>query len=265
MRSLAYRTDLMIRRLAGAEITAYDDHVVVRTPHNPDFWWGNFVLLREPVGRGAASRWTDVFAGAFPDARHLALGIDGTDGRPGDAGDVALLGVEVDVLTVLTARGLPPPAVEPAYDCRRLRSDDDWQQLLALRAACTDGDDGSDARVFRERSVREIHGITGAGHGAWFGAFLDGVMRAGLGIFSDRAGVARYQAVETHPDFRRRGLATALLHAAGLHATGQLDAHTLVIVADTGSDALRLYRSLGFAGAERQVQLLRPPEQARHS
>jgi predicted GNAT family acetyltransferase len=62
--------------------------------------------------------------------------------------------------------------------------------------------------------------------------------------------------VETHPQARRRGLATSLVHLAG---TTVLDdgATTLVILADPGYHAIDVYRSLGFVERETKVELTR--------
>jgi hypothetical protein len=43
--SPGYRTDLMVLSLGGSQITYRSDHVVVRTPANPHYWWGNFILF----------------------------------------------------------------------------------------------------------------------------------------------------------------------------------------------------------------------------
>src|SRR4051794_25178189 len=48
VRSLGFRTDLMLRRLADATVEDRGDHAVVTTAANPGFWWGNFLLLAEP-------------------------------------------------------------------------------------------------------------------------------------------------------------------------------------------------------------------------
>ena len=95
-----------------------------------------------------------------------------------------------------------------------------------------------------------------SGSGRWFGAFEDGALRAALGIVADGDGLARYQMVETHPEARRRGLATSLVHLAG---TTVLDdgATTLVILADPGYHAIDVYRSLGFVERETKVELTR--------
>jgi GNAT superfamily N-acetyltransferase len=94
---------------------------------------------------------------------------------------------------------------------------------------------------------------------AWFGAFVEGRLRASLGLVSDGRGLVRYQEVQTRPDFRRRGLARALVATAGRYGLHELGARRLVIVADPGCHAIKLYRSLGFADAGAQVELLRPP------
>ena len=64
--------------------------------------------------------------------------------------------------------------------------------------------------------------------------------------------------VETHPDSRGRGLASALLHRAG-GAALEAGAETLVIVADPEYHAIGLYRSAGFDDRETKVELTRRP------
>jgi ribosomal protein S18 acetylase RimI-like enzyme len=260
--SLGFRTDLMLRRLSGSIITDCGRHLVVRTPANPGFWWGNFVLFPFPPAPGEAPKWRAVFAAEFPDARHLAFGVDGVSGEVGDESELAALGLTAEVSTVLTGRDLHTPARpnnEATFRCLD-DDDEDWAQAVQLRSACADRPRTPDEELFDKRKLTEARELYDRGHGAWFGAFVDGRMRAGLGVFSDGSGLARFQSVETHPDFRRRGLASHLVHAAGRYGISQLHAHTLVIVADPHDTAVRIYRSLGFTDAERQVQLQREPQ-----
>ena len=97
------------------------------------------------------------------------------------------------------------------------------------------------------------------GFGAWFGAFQAGRMVSGLGVFGDGRGVVRFQTVDTHPEHRNQGLAGTLVYQAGQYARKELGARTLVIVAEPGGPAIRIYRSVGFDDAETQVQLQREP------
>jgi hypothetical protein len=68
--SLGYRTDLALLRLGGSEIEDRGDHVVVRSPHNPTHWWGNFLLLPGPPRAAETDHWLATFHAEFPDAKH---------------------------------------------------------------------------------------------------------------------------------------------------------------------------------------------------
>lgn len=74
----------------------------------------------------------------------------------------------------------------------------------------------------------------------WFGAFTDGRMRSGLGVFTDGTGIARYSSVETHPDYRGRGLASTLVYRTGRQRARNFNVRMLVIVADPGEAAIRI-------------------------
>jgi ribosomal protein S18 acetylase RimI-like enzyme len=258
--SLGFRTDLMLRRLAGAIIVDRTRYLAVRTPANPGFWWGNFLLFPGPPRPADTPGWLAAFVAEFPGAVHLAFGVDGTSGDYGSEAGLAGLGVSAQVSTVLTARSLRPLAGPGAgATCRPVESDDDWAQVARLHLACDDHGSDPGQRLFNERWLDEVRDLCRRGRGAWFGAFAGGQMRSGCGIFSDGAGIARFQSVETEPGYRCRGLASQVVHAAGRHALARLGARTLVIVAGAGSAAGRIYRALGFTDAERQVELQRTP------
>lgn len=256
--SIGWRTDVALRELEGAEVLAGEDSLVVRTRENPQYRWGNFMLLRVAPRPGEADRWMRRFIAAFPGAGHVALGID----RPGLAADAlaefAALGLRVDVHTVLTASTLTAPAREaPAAVFRRLEGDRDWSQAIDLSLAADELDDSPSNRSYLERRTSAIRRVCEKGRGAWFGAFRSGEMHCGLGVFAIGSRLARFQAVDTHPAHRRQGLASHLLHVAGQYALGHLGARTLVIAADPGYHAIGIYRSLGFTDHEQHVQLER--------
>ena len=259
VRSLGYRTDLMVRVLEGSEVDDRGDYLVVRSPGNPSYWWGNFLLLAPPEP-GQAARWLAAFASEFPVARHVALGIDVTEISAVDTGEYVAAGLRLQMSAVLTAQDLTgPPRPNETAVYRALAGDDDWRQAALLRAAVNAGEPGGDpdfltARIATERAVTE------AEHGCWFGAFVDGDLVAQLGLITDGSGVARYQNVETHPGWRGRGLAGTLVWQAGLQGLDALGASTLVIVADPYADAIRVYRSVGFTDAETQVGFERQPD-----
>ena len=261
----------MIRRLAGSTLEDQGDWLVVRTAANPTYWWGNFLLFGCSPVASDVDRWTRLFETEFPGTAHRAYGVDSTDGASPSSEALTGLDVTADVSTVLTATTLnhPPPV---QTEVRRLDGDQDWEQALQLRMAVHDTYVSEAQRLFARRHLDESRAVVESGHGAWFGAFVDGRMASGLGIVSDGTGLARYQSVETHPDHRREGLARRLIYEAGRYAVEHLGARALVILADPTYHAIHLYRSLGFRDREKQVQLQRahpdpvaPPEKVPHA
>lgn len=107
--SLGYRTDLMVRVLEGSEVVDHFGYVTVRTPANPDFWWGNFLLLPARAAQGEAGQWLSLFTAEFPAAAHVALGLDITGDTGTDLADFVAAGLDVQRETVLTAPALGAP------------------------------------------------------------------------------------------------------------------------------------------------------------
>lgn len=251
--SRGWRTDLALLALSGSEIEQHPTYVVVRTPDNPTFRWGNFLLLRRtPLARDL-SQVEELFTRELPGITHRAFGVDDPDGSLADLKPFAEAGYDTDASTVMTARSVrPPPRPNTSVEVRRLVDEQDWTQRFDLDLACNGGASGFEE--FARRKTAAEREVTEVGHGAWFGAFDAGRLVATLGIIRAGEGLARYQDVQTHPETRGRGLAGTLVHAAGAYAIERLGARTLVIVADPDYHAIRIYRSVGFDGTETQLQ-----------
>ncbi|HLN79066.1 MAG TPA: GNAT family N-acetyltransferase, partial [Nocardioidaceae bacterium] len=259
--SLGYRTDLALLELGGSQIDDRGDHVVVRSPHNPGHHWGNFLLLSSPPAAEETDRWLAAFAEEFPGADHIALGFDGVDGSAEALSSFAQSGLSVEGQAVMTATSVhEPPRPNREAEYRALSTEEDWEQLVELRMACIDeGLDPQAYRAFATAKLATIRGLVDGGHGAWFGAFDDRRLLSGMGLFGAGAGLARFQSVETRPEARGRGLAGTLVHHVGRYGFDELGARTLVMVADPGYLAIRVYRSVGFAETETQLQAEKPP------
>jgi GNAT superfamily N-acetyltransferase len=249
----------MLLGLQGSVIEQRTSYQVVRTPANPSFYWGNFLLLAGPPAPGTVSSWMSTFAREFPGAGHVALGVDGTGGETGDRAELAAAGLTVDLSTVLTAEAtMPPPRPNQVARFRVLASDADWDAALALQEAVHHhGDPGWQG--FQGRRLQGRRRMQEQGFGAWLGAFEAGRMVSGLGVFGDGSRIVRYQDVDTHPEHRNKGLAGTLVYEASQYAWREMGARTLVIVADPTGPAIGIYRSVGFRDAETQVELQRHP------
>jgi ribosomal protein S18 acetylase RimI-like enzyme len=259
--SLGVRTDLALLRLGGSTVEDRGDHLVVRSPHNPTFWWGNFLLLPGPPPLGRTDHWLDVFAATFPDAEHVAIGFDGVDGTVAHVAGFVERGLSAETSAVMTATEVHAPP-RPNYDAeyRQLTSDDDWEQLVELRMAAMDtAHEPEGYHTFTLAKVATIRALAEGGHGGWFGAFEEGRLQSGMGLFRAGDGLARFQNVETRPEARGRGLAGTLVHHVSRYGFDELGARTLVMVADPDYVAIRIYRSVGFTETETMLQAERPP------
>lgn len=246
-----WRTDLAVLALAGSEIESFADHLVVRTPANPTYHWGNFVLVTDPRAVNDASRWRSVFAEAFPEARHVAIGL-AAEPDPACWADL-----DVEASDVLVATGdLVVRPLPTGYRVREVRTEADWAASTALNDQHYPGE-REFARLRSESRARMVR----AGDLTWLGAFTeaDDQLVAELGIVLVDHDLARYQSVLTHADHRRRGLTGHLLGVAAEHARSA-GAGTLVIIADADTDAGRLYRAAGFEHAETAWQAYRKPD-----
>ena len=258
--SLGFRTDLLLLELAGSVFHDMGEYVVVRTPENPGYWWGNFLLYRTPFAPDDTELRGDDFRREFPDAKHVAFGIDNTDGDAGAVDELIAAGFMVEHSTVMTAeRVVPPlrPNEEATY--RFLTSDADWEQVYHQSLACAELEVDAEYEEFTRRKLAAKREVVDAGHGKWFGAFDGDRLQSSLGLVFDGNGLARFQNVQTWPDDRGRGLAGTLVHHASTYGLGEGRARKLVMVADPDYVAIRIYRSVGFADSETQLQITRRP------
>jgi hypothetical protein len=258
VRSLAWRTDLALLEYSGSVLEDLGDHLVVRTPLNPSFYWGNFLLLAAPPAADAAAYWLARFETEFPEARHRTFGVDGADGEIADLEPFAAEGFGTERSSVMTAGAVHPPR-HPATDAliRPLVSDDDWTQQVDL---CLAGEEDEVTPEFVLPKVASERMLVERGHGRWYGAFLGGRLMSSLGLFTASEGLARFQNVKTHPDARGRGLAGSLVYAASRWGLDELGARTLVMLADPDYLAIRIYRAVGFSDTESQLQAMRAPQ-----
>src|SRR6266446_8361851 len=135
----------MVRALEGSKVADHGGYVTVRTEANPEFYWGNFLLLPAGALSDPPDEWLSLFAAEFPEAGHVALGIDAADGGGADLGrfEAAGLAVQRDIVLTATAPGEPPNPGTSAQ-IRPLVGDRDWEQAISLQALC-DAEDGHQA------------------------------------------------------------------------------------------------------------------------
>ncbi len=260
LRSLGLRTDLIFHCFGG-EVIGRGRYLVIRTPRNPSYRWGNFLIFDAPPRPGDFERWNTLFekeVGTPPRITHKLFTWDTVDGDNGVVDEFLEAGFELGEEVVMATDALAPPRrYNHEVEIRALETDAEFAEHVELHVLCWEGkDDKAAYRTFYEASTGSYRSMIAAGLGRWFGAFSDGRLGADMGIFAE-AGLARYQSVVTHPEFRRRGVCGTLLFEVGRFALETLTAKTLVIVADEQGFAKDIYAAAGFRVRERQGSLER--------
>lgn len=254
LRSPGLRSEMMFHRLNG-EVIDRGAYLVVRTPDNPGFYFGNLLVFFEPPGRGAAAVWRALFAAEFadnPEIKHCTLAWD-AGGVRGEVAPLEAAGFEVNESVVLRAAAVRRPAkMHAGVSVRPLAGDADWRAAAALQIACrADVYEPVSYGIFKERQMARYREMVAAGLGQWFGAFLDGRLVGDLGLFRE-GGLGRFQQVETHPDFFRQGICGRLVFEAARYGLTVMGLSELVMVADEHYHAARIYESVGFVPVARE-------------
>jgi GNAT superfamily N-acetyltransferase len=255
--SLGWATDLAVLELAGSAVEERADHLVIRSPANPDFHWGNCIFVTDPDAVDDADRWVDVFRRSFSDADWTAIGLARmpTHWRSWERHGLAL---ELDDVLATTR---PPRQTTPpvGYAVRGLAGQD-WEQLVEREMAVNEETAQYDPVAherFAKARVESQRALVDRGAAQFVGAFLDGRLVAELGIV-DCGGTARYQTVGTAPEHRGRGIASHLIGLAATWAASRGCAQW-VIVTEATNPAGRVYRKAGFELVEPIVQAYRAP------
>lgn len=257
-----WRSDAFLHRF-DAELIEREDALVVRTPACPDFYWGNFLLLPCAPRDEDLVHWLDCFAAEVaagqPACAHVAIGINAAP-----AGEALpswrRAGFELDSLVLLQlGRGELRVAERPADDAALVRPvdfDTEMDEVIALQCADIDGFEPQGYERHRRRQMARMAAMEHAGKARWFGLWQGRSLVAGCGLIWE-GDIARFQHVETHPAWRRRGLCTRLIEAVSRHAFEQERMSCLWMGADPDDVAIGIYLGLGYRPISRQWSLQR--------
>ena len=149
----------------------------------------------------------------------------------------------------------PPPRPNPDAVYRQLASDDDWAQRVEVSIAVDDGETDPDHYLeFITRRAGPSAGSPRRGTAPGGARSSTAGWPAMMGLVDAGGGLARYQSVETHPDYA--AAAWRARWCTGSRPTASTSwPPTLVMVADPEYSAIRIYRSVGFDGTEAQTEL----------
>ena len=262
LKSLGYQSDLIFPRFEG-EVTDCASYIRIRTPSNPSYWWGNYLLFDAAPQAGDYEVWVKLFEeeiGRPPYVEHMVFAWDLSE-QEAQIDLFIEAGFKLVTTVVMTTRMLKsPPKPNKDIEMRPL-TPKDYAELLKLEMllGLEEGFSGEGHKQFLIRKQARYDQMIKAGLGAWFGGYLQGKLVAHMGLFHNGE-IARYQTVGTHPDYRRQGIAGTLVHYVGEYGQTQFGIKDLVMLADDNYFAKDIYAAVGFKPTELIYALERPPE-----
>lgn len=265
-RTLELRTDIGVL-YDDARCTVCGGFVAVENLNNPLHFGGNMLVFSGPPQHGDVERWLSLWDETFGDRfDHRTFEWDTAGGEEGASAEFVDAGFELHRTSILAAS---PRDI-------RLRDHTSQVEVVEVDLAAAGGEvvalglasdpemaakEGVERhREYQRKQVARRQRAIEAGNGFWLGARAgDGTLTGALGLFDVGGGIARYQHVDTHPDWRRQGICSRLLYEAAQLGAERFDVDTLVIAADREYHALDLYRKVGFVERELSAGLCRMP------
>lgn len=262
--NISYQTDLIFHRYEG-EVEAFSDYWVIRTPSNPTFWFGNFILFpRAPAGGQVCDQWLQVHHQHFGDTlNHRVFGWD--ECSEGEITAFLENGFKTSHGIALSLKQPSErPRLNPSLEIRPIVSAADWELVAQQQIRC-DREDfqyPEDGGAFRRQQLANYQAMSADRRGNWWGAFEGDTLVGNMGLFFDAQNrVGRFQNVGTHPAYRRQRVCTTLLDHIVRDAFDRVGAEQLVICTGMEYDnpSIPTYRNFGFTDAGSSYAVMRAP------
>ena len=135
LESLGYRSEMIFLNFDG-EVEDRDFYTVVRTPTNPNFFWGNLLIFDRPPDRSDFEKWKALFKKEFtdPSIYHMTFAWDCPSEEVGEVSQFVESGFDLQKQIVLAASEVyEPPKVNQSLTVRPLNSNEEWQRMVEIQ------------------------------------------------------------------------------------------------------------------------------------
>lgn len=244
--------------------TDHGDCISVRTPRNPDYFFGNFLLFPTPPNAGDFVKWmarfTEIFA-PYPAVRHHTFQwLPSGASNSVDLDEFKTAGFTIDETSVLSATSVHTDKPTPTgVVFREIKTDAEWRAVIDAQSEGGHPGVPQDEFVrYKEESFANYRRMAENGLGDWWGAFKGEELVADLGLYFGED-VGRFQSVETATAHRRQGICRAMVRYVSDAGFAKHPGITLMLHADYHDVARRIYRSLGYTEIEVLQSAFRAP------
>lgn len=214
---------------------------VAACPAYPQTNFGHRLELDEPPAAGSLNDWFDIWQAHHQDKEIQTAYLLFESPEPWRR--IPLERGFLEHLLLFEHQGpLPKRPLPSGYTLRPLESDEDFSKLLELTHQVDEVDRAPAYDAYLAWYFGGCRARISQDQGRWWGAWQQDTLLSAGGLFWQDV-EARFQTIETHPDHRRQGLASAIIAEALEHWNQRGPAY---ICANLHSEARGLYPKLGF-------------------
>lgn len=264
IKNIGYLTDTIFHDRHGF-VEEHADYFTIRTPTNPTFWFGNYLLFKRAPAAGDFGKWMEIHREVFRGSlNHVTIGWD--EPTPGFIDEFIAAGFRTSNGLALSMNSYGgEAAINPTITVRPLRETSEWEAMLEQQMVIDREDFGypEDGGFFRRTEMKSLKAMAEEERGHWWGAFDGPELVGGMGLYFDVSRtVGRFQYVTTRSTHRRQRVCTTLLDQVVRYAFESVKVQQLVICtgADDDNPAIPTYRNFGFREAVRSYALTRRDE-----
>jgi GNAT superfamily N-acetyltransferase len=254
--SLSLRSEIAVFRELG-EVLPRDDYVVLRSPRNQTYRWGNRIHWLSPFEERRLKEQKAIFQQHFRDlplVRHFTISWDDSAAQPIDLARLEQLGFSPDPsVTLLLKEIAKPHHFNSQIVCRPLNSTMEWDRAFTQQIQVRSKNySAEDYQSYLRPKFDAYRRLPSHSTGEWYGAFLADQLAGNLGVIWDQE-IVRFQLVATDPAYQRQGICSTLLWHACHDLRRRFPTLPCVIMADPDYHAISIYKEIGFEMCERQV------------
>ncbi len=256
--SLALKTNLILDRQSSI-VEEKKNYIVVTTPQRPNYFWGNYIIMKEPPQIGCFDDWLDIFEneiGTRKERGFVAITFDSKVNTKVNLSDFKKNNFDVQMSKILSTNTIKMPAkYNSDFQIKPFSSEDHWESYVEIHFTPSWGY-GCDKqqKLFLQDSAKSFKKVVDQGCAMRYGAFLNGKMIAELGVFWEE-GIARFNNVATHRKFQRMGACSTLVYEVSKKILSNKNINILVMEADEDYHAAKIYESIGFVPKQKLVAL----------
>lgn len=236
-----------------------DEYFVIQTPGRPNYFWGNYILMKKPPVKGDFEKWVNVFETEVGEKRErgfCAITFDLKSDETFDASDFFKNKFRIGIDKILIADKIIKPekfnaklTVREYELSKNLNSyievhfDNNWPY----------GDKAEQEEFLMEQAM-SFSSLVSKDVAKRFGCYLNNKLVADLGIYwNDK--IVRFNSISTHQSYRRLGACSTLVYSVSKKLFEQNPNTRLVMQADENYHAALIYESIGFKPKEKVITL----------